>query len=360
MDQATFNRLLSAAAKNGASDIHFKTDSSPAVRVNGAMIPVKCPSLASDDMDRVAQHIMSQGHYKGTVDTLQEWDTSYRIEGVARFRVSLFRQRGHLAAILRVIPFDIPTFESLGCPAVVEKIASEERGLILVTGVAGSGKSSTLAAMTNYMNERQKLHILTIEDPIEFIHPDKLSRISQREVGLDTPSFSSALRAALRQDPDVILVGEMRDMETIDIAIKAAETGHLVLSTVHTTDAMRTVSRIIGAFPPEAQYPTRLRLAEILKATISQRLLPHKSGKGRVLAAEVMVTTLTVQDMIKQPEKMGGLRDYLEKSGAVYGSQSFDQHLLQLMREDKITEEVMLAASSNPADMQRILTLEQE
>ncbi len=360
MDLATFNRLLTAATRGGASDIHLKTGAQPAVRIHGALTNVRSPAFATDDMERIASYIAAYSHYKGDLNELREWDTSYTIDGVARFRVSLYRQRGEFGAVLRIIPFQIPSFESLGVPAVVEKIAAEERGLILVTGVAGSGKSSTLAAIIDHINGKDRKHILTIEDPIEFLHPDKQSRITQREVGIDTGSFSAGLRAALRQDPDVILIGEMRDFETIDIALKAAETGHLVLATLHTTDTMRSISRIVGTFPSDSQYAVRLRLAEALKAIVSQRLLPAtpNAGKKRVLACEVLVSTLALQDMIREPEKMTGFQDYLEKGTGVYGTQSFDQHLLALFREEKITRETMYAAATNPSNLERILNFE--
>jgi twitching motility protein PilT len=241
---------------------------------------------------------------------------------------------------------------------VLEKISQEERGLVLVTGVTGSGKSSTLAAIVNYINQHYRKHIVTIEDPIEFVHEDKYSRITQREIGPDTPDFGKALRAALRQDPDVILVGEMRDAETIEIAIKAAETGHLVLSTVHTQDAYRTINRIIGVFQPEAQTGVRNRLAENLKATVSQRLLPHASGKGRVVAAEIMVSTLSVVEFIKDPNRTSEIKDSLERSHDILGTQSFDMHLVQLMKAGLITEAVAKEAASNPSDFERALAFE--
>ncbi|MHB8876798.1 MAG: type IV pilus twitching motility protein PilT [Myxococcaceae bacterium] len=310
MELATFNQFLTAAVKNGASDVHFKVGSSPALRINGQLLPVKVPALQPEDTERIAAHILGKSHYKGVVADLQEHDTSYVLDGVGRFRASVFRNKGNLAAVMRSIPFVIPDFEKLGLPkAPLEKIAQEERGLILVTGVTGSGKSSTLAAMVHYINQHYRKHILTIEDPIEFLHEDKASRITQREIGPDTPTFSAALRAALRQDPDVILVGEMRDAETIEIAIKAAETGHLVLSTVHTTDCVRTIGRLIGVFPPEGQHGVRTRLADNLRATISQRLLPHASGKGRVVAAEIMISTLSVVEFIKDDRRTHEIKD---------------------------------------------------
>src|SRR5438270_6708845 len=275
MEQRTFNQLLAAAVKNGASDIHLKSGGPPALRISGSLLPVKVPALMPEDTQAIAQFILTAARWKGDIHDLRDWDTSYAVQDVGRFRVNIFRQKGNVAMVLRAIPFEVPTVESLGLPPVVKGMAEFERGLVLGTGVTGSGKSSTLAAILRQINETTRAHILTIEDPIEFLHEDKLSRITQREIGPDTGTFALALRAALRQDPDVILVGEMRDMETIDIALKAAETGHLVLSSAHTTDAARTVNRVVGAYPPEAQPGVRVRLAEMLKACVSQRLLPR-------------------------------------------------------------------------------------
>ena len=359
MELNTFNQFLAAAVKNGASDVHFRVGSSPALRVNGQLLPVKVPALAPEDTSRLATHVLSANRYKGQLDDLTDWDTSYALDGVGRFRVNVFRNKGHLGLIMRSIPFAIPDFQKLGLPTkVMEKISQEDRGLVLVTGVTGSGKSSTLAAIVSYINNHYRKHILTIEDPIEFLHEDKFSRLTQREIGPDTPSFSTALRAALRQDPDVILVGEMRDTETIEIALKAAETGHLVLSTVHTVDCVRTIGRIVGVFPPEGQTGVRNRLADNLKATVSQRLLPHASGKGRVVAAEIMVTTMTVVDYIKDTDKTGHIKDWLEKSHDLLGTQSFDQHLVALLRQGLITKAVALEAASNASDFERALAFE--
>ncbi|MBI5544899.1 MAG: type IV pilus twitching motility protein PilT [Deltaproteobacteria bacterium] len=358
MEQSTFHQLLGAAIRNNASDVHFKVGAPPAFRINGALLPIRAPALASDDLSRICGYVLSAARFKGSLDELTEADASYALEGVGRFRTSVFRQKGNLAAILRAISFTVPTFEQLGLPPVLQSIASEERGLVLVTGVTGSGKSSTLAAIVDHINTHQRRHVLTIEDPIEFIHADKSSRITQREVGPDTPSFAAALKAALRQDPDVILLGEMRDLETIETALRAAETGHLVLSTVHTTDAARTVSRLIGAFPAEAQGGVRQRLAESLRAVVSQRLLPHASGKGRVLAVEILVSTLSMREYIKEPGRIDAIKDYLEKSHELYGTQSFDQHLAMLYRAGSITLETAKAAASNPADFERALHFE--
>ncbi len=358
MELPTFNQFLAAAVKNGASDIHFKVGVAPALRINGQLFPVKVPALHPDDTRRIAEHLCTQCRYTGSIDALQEYDASYALEGVGRFRASIFRNKGNLATILRAIPFNVPDFKKLGLPPVLDKISQEDRGLVLVTGVTGSGKSSTLAAIVNAINQKSRKHILTIEDPIEFLHEDRSSRITQREIGPDTPSFSVALRAALRQDPDVILVGEMRDAETIEIALKAAETGHLVLSTVHTTDCVRTIGRVIGAFPPDAQHGVRIRLADNLRATISQRLLPHASGKGRVAAAEIMVSTLSITEYIRDERRTGEIKDYLEKNRDMLGTQSFDQHLADLLQKKHITLDVAREAATNPADLERALAFE--
>ena len=358
MEQRTFNQLLAAAVKNGASDIHLKAGAPPALRINGSLLPVKVPSLMPEDTQGIAQFILNGNRWKGDIHELRDFDTSYAVDEVGRFRVNIFRQKGNCALVLRVIPFNVPTVESLGLPAVVKSMAEYERGLVLLTGVTGSGKSSTLAAIVRQINETTRAHILTIEDPIEFLHEDKLSRITQREIGPDTGTFAQALRAALRQDPDVILVGERRDLETIDIALKASETGHLVLSTVHTTDAAKTIGRLCDAFPADAQEPLRHRLAENLKGTISQRLLPKAQGKGRVVAAEIMVSTDAIREYITDPERTHEITDYLAKNRDVYGTQSFDQHLSELYKAGSITLDVARAAASNPSDFERALSFE--
>jgi twitching motility protein PilT len=260
-----------------------------------------------------------------------------------------------MAAVLRLIPAEIPTIESLGLPPVLKKIAGFSRGLVLVTGATGSGKSSTLAAMINEINTNCPYHILTIEDPIEFVHPQRRSRISQREVGSDTQSFAQALRAALRQDPDVILVGEMRDPETIDIALKAAETGHLVFSTVHTNDAIKTIGRLVSVFPPEEQRMVRMRLADNLMATISQRLIAKKDGKGMVAAQEIMVSNAAIADCIADPDKTGEINDFITKSKEMTGGQTFDQHLADLYLREVVSLDVAKEASTSPSDFERNL-----
>jgi twitching motility protein PilT len=252
--------------------------------------------------------------------------------------------------VMRVIPFEVPTFDGLSLPPVLARIAQAERGLVLVTGVTGSGKSSTMAALVNYMNANQSKHIVTLENPIEFLHRDIQCSVSQREIGVDTESFRTGLRAALRQDPDVVMVGEMRDAETIDTAMKAAETGHLVLSTLHTPDAHTTITRILAMFPPEEQGITRVRLAESLHAVVSQRLLPRADGKGRVVAAEVMIVTPLVRDLIMDEQRTGEIRDVIAEGRDQYGMQTFDQHLADLVGQGTVTYEVAHAAASRPSD----------
>ncbi len=357
MERETFHKILAAAMKAGASDIHLKVSTPVLFRVNGVLQEVKSPLLTPQDTRSVVETIVSGAHPPVTAEEIREWDGSYSVNGVGRFRVNIYRQRNTFAVILRVIPFEVPTLASLGLPPVLGEIAMEERGLVLITGVTGSGKSSTLAALIDHINEQKRCHIITIEDPIEFIHRNKRSSVSQREIGLDTPSFNKALRAALRQDPDIILVGEMRDTETIDIALRAAETGHLVFSTVHTTDAAKTVGRLISVFPSAEQNMARIRLAENLKATVSQRLLPRKDGKGRVAALEILRMTKHIEECIKDPLKTHEIKDVLEAGRDNYGTQSFDQHLMDLYGEGVISFETARSAATNPSDFERAVLL---
>lgn len=358
MDRETLNRLLTMGVQGGASDIHFRPGDPPGYRINGALRLAKAERLTADDTRNVATLLVADPAVQAGILQIAEYDCSYSVPGVARFRVNIYKQRGSLSAILRIIPAKVPTIEDLKLPPVVQKLAAEERGLVLVTGATGSGKSSTLAAMIDFINRTESLHVLTIEDPIEFVHRNQRASISQREIGTDTESFSGALRAALRQDPDVILVGEMRDTETIDIALKASETGHLVLSTVHTTDATKTIGRLISVFPAEEQTMVRMRLADNLKGSISQRLLPRADGKGRVAALEIMVQTKMVQELIRDPSRTGAIKDVLEKGRDTYGMQSFDQHLTELYRSGAISLETAQAAASNRADFERALSFE--
>jgi twitching motility protein PilT len=354
VESELFHALLSAAVKHGASDIHFRPGAPPMCRVNKQLLPLKINALSASDTESVARLAAGRLLADDALEQLQEFDVSYSLPGVGRFRANIYRQRGSLAIVMRIIPSEVPVLESLGLPPVVQRIAEAERGLVLVTGATGSGKSTTLAAMIRHINDRRTAHILTIEDPIEFLHRGLKSSVSQREVGIDTRNFVMGLRAALRQDPDVILVGEMRDQESIDIALKAVETGHLVFSTVHTTDAAKTVGRIVSAFSPEEQHSARLRLAENLRATISQRLLPRADGRGMVAAVEVMICTGTVREVIAQRIE-GSVRDLIEQGRDQYEMQSFDQHLADLYAQGRITRDVAMQAASNPSDFARRL-----
>ena len=355
LQREQINKLLSAGLSYGASDIHFKVGSPPSYRVNGRIRPLKANSLRPEDTETICRVLLSGVFGVPPIEELREFDTSYSLAGEGRFRVNIFRQRGTLSAILRIIPPTVPEFKDLGLPEIVVKFAEEERGLVLVTGATGSGKTSTLAALINHINKTRPVHILTIEDPIEYAHKNQVGSVSQREIGIDTASFKLALRSALRQDPDVILVGEMRDTETVDIALEAAETGHMVYSTVHTTDAAKTIARLISMFPSEEQDGIRLRLAEVIKGTISQRLLPKADGKGRVLACEILVSTATVREHIRHAEKTAGLIQVIENGRTNYGMQTFDQHIIDLLRSGAITREVALSAASSPADFERAL-----
>jgi twitching motility protein PilT len=354
MNPDHLHNLLGVGVKNGASDIHFRPGDAPIYRVNGVLHPLGDNKLGAQHTRELAGVLMGDSPERNQLDMLNEWDGSYSVPGVARFRINIYRQRGSLAVVLRIIPAEVPTIDALRLPPAIKTIADFDRGLVLVTGATGSGKTSTLAAMVDHVNRNSRKHIITIEDPIEYLHKNQQSSISQREVGTDTSDFKTALRSALRQDPDVILVGEMRDVDTIDIAIKAAETGHLVFSTVHTVDAGSTVSRLISVFPSEQQMGVRLRLAEALKASISQRLLPRADGRGRVLAQEIMMTTANVVHHIREPTLTSGLKDVLAKNRDT-GMQTFDQHITDLFRAGAITREAALAAASNPADFERAL-----
>ena len=344
--------IFKAAIQRGASDLHIKAGDYLRARITGELVPMTQQRLTPDQVKQICLQLIPYQRDRDRIDEITDLDCSWSAPGVGRFRVNVLRQRGTLMAVMRVIPIEIPNFEALKLPPILSAMSMVERGMILVTGVTGSGKSSTLAAMIGHVNATRKKHIITLENPIEFLHRDLNSSITQREVGTDTESFDTGLTAALREDPDVILIGEMRDTVTIDTAMKAAETGHLVFSTLHTTNAVQTISRIIAVFPPHEQAMVRVRLAESLVGVVSQRLLPKKHGRGRIVAAEVMLVTATIRDAMLDKEKSGEIYDLIGEGREQYGSQTFDQHLMDLVNSDQVSFETAMAAANNPADFE--------
>ncbi|OFW06037.1 MAG: type IV pili twitching motility protein PilT [Acidobacteria bacterium RIFCSPLOWO2_02_FULL_68_18] len=341
------NDLLKAAVERGASDLHLKAGSYPMVRVRGDLAPLSQERLSHDDMVAISQTVLPAEVREKFADT-HEVDLAYGIAGLGRFRCNIFQQRGTLGMTFRVIPMRVLTIAELMLPPVLKRVAHEERGLVLVTGTTGSGKTTTLSSMIDEINTTATVNIMTIEDPIEYLHRDKRSIICQREVGTDTTSFAQALRSALRQDPDVILVGEMRDFETIETALLAAETGHLVFSTLHTLDATETINRIITVFPTHQQQQVRIQLASVLKAVISQRLMPRADGKGRVPAVEVMIATPFIRDCILDRDKTSQIRGAIAQGTSQYGMQTFDQSIFFLYEQKFVTAEEALRWATNP------------
>ena len=340
--------LLKIAIEREASDLHLKAGNHPIIRVHGTLIPLTAfPRLSSKDTFELGEQLLTD-FQKDRLKQDLDIDLAYSLPGFGRFRGSIFYQRGSMAISLRIIPLEVKTIRQLLLPEVLEKIALYQRGLVLVTGTTGSGKTTTLAAMIDHINTYRKENIITIEDPIEYLHKDKKSTISQREVGMDVTSFSRGLRATLREDPDIILVGEMRDLATIATANLAAETGHLVLSTLHTLDAPESINRIISVFAPHHQRQVRLQLAGILKAVISQRLIPRMDGQGRVPAVEAMISTPYIQECIQDREKTALIRDSISTGVSQYGMQTFDQSIFQLYRDSYISFEQGLRYSSSP------------
>jgi len=344
------NNLLKAAVEKKASDLHLKVGNHPILRVDGHLTPMTDqPKISQEDAISVAFSIMSNAQ-KQRFKEKNEIDLAHSAAGLGRFRVNIFQQRGTISLVFRVVPTKILTIEELNLPSVLEKLSMEPRGLILVTGTTGSGKSTCLSALIDHINRNRTDNIITIEDPIEFLHRDRKSLVSQREIGNDTESFSYALRSALRQDPDVILVGEMRDFETISTALVAAETGHLVMSTLHTIDATETINRIISVFPPYQQKQVRLQLASVIKGIVSMRLVPRIDGKGRVPGVEILIATQTVRECIIDPDKTRRIHDVIASGASQYGMQTFDQSLYDLYQKKLISYEEALRWCTNPED----------
>jgi twitching motility protein PilT len=354
MAHAALDAYLSALADAEGSDLHVKVASPPRLRVNGVLRRIPgAPDVTPEDTEEMVAGIMApeaMARFRSSPDA----DFAYTVPGVGRFRVNAFRQRGSVALVFRLVRTSAASFAELGLPDVVGRLALEHRGLVLVTGPTGSGKTTTLAAMVDHINRNRECHIMTIEDPIEVLHTDQVASINQREIGVDAGSFSTAMRAAMRQDPDVILVGEMRDEETVSAALSAAETGHLVLSTLHTIDAAETVNRIVDFFPPHQQAQIRVALAGAVKGTLCQRLVPTADGEGRVAALEIMVSNGRVQQCILDPQLTGELHDIIA-DGDYYGMQTFDQALVRLLEQGSIDLRGAMAAASHPHDLKVML-----
>ena len=346
---------LRYVVEHEGSDLHVKVPSPPMARIHGELQPIEgMDGLTPEDTEAALAHILVEPRLREEFENDGEADFSFSIQGLSRFRVNAFRQRGSISIVCRAIPFQVRSIEDLALPDAIRALAEEQRGIILLTGTTGSGKSTTLAAMIDHINSRWPRHIVTLEDPIEYLHRDKLSIINQREVGQDTESFARAMRRVLRQDPDVILVGEMRDEETVRTALSAAETGHLVLSTLHTLDATETINRIIDFFPPHLQMQARVMLAATLRGAVGQRLVSRAGGDGRVAVCEVMMVTGRIQDLILNPEETGRITEVISE-GDYYGMQTFDQALLKQVMAGNVTEETALTAASSPHDFKLML-----
>ena len=340
--------IIKAAVERGASDLHIKAGDVFRARIDGKLVPLTKQRLTPDQTKAIALRLIPIEEDRKRIDTITDYDCSWGAPGVGRFRVNILRQRSSFMVVMRVIPFEVPTFETLGLPPVLAEIAENERGLILVTGTTGSGRTSTMAALVNHINQELNKHIVTLENPIEYLHRDLNSSVTQREIGSDTRSFSMGLRSALRQDPDVIMIGEMGDAEAVDTGLKAAENGRLVIATLHTPDATTTVSRLVAMFPPEEQEVARMRLADALCAVVSQRLLPRANGEGRCVAVEIMLSTAEVRELVRDRARMGELKERMEEDREELGTQSFDQHLLALVAEGVVTLETAKAATPDP------------
>ena len=347
--------IIKVAVERGASDLHIKAGDVFRARIDGKLVPLTKQRLTPDQTKAIALRLIPVEADRKHIDHLRDYDCSWGAPGIGRFRVNILRQRSSFMVVMRVIPFEVPTIDKLDLPPVLERVAEADRGMILVTGVTGSGKSSTMAAIVNHINQKLNKHIVTLENPIEFLHRDLTGSVTQREVGSDTDSYAVGLRAALRQDPDVILIGEMRDAETVDTAIKAAETGHVLISSLHTPDATTTVARLVAMFPPEDQEVVRVRLSDALHAVVSQRLLPRADGQGRCPAVEVMVCTPEIRDQIRDRSRMVEIRDSMEAGREEFGMQTLEHHLVELARDGVVSMEAAKAAALNAADFEHLL-----
>ncbi len=344
-----FKTVLEQLVRRGASDLHLKVGRPPTLRVNGDLEPMDQPALRPEDLKTLAEQLMTARQVK-LFSEEKECDFAVGVPGIGRFRVNVYQQRGSLCFAMRAIPYQARTIEELNLPPVLKEIALKPRGLVLVTGITGSGKSTALAAMIQHINEHRKANIITIEDPIEFLHRDISCHINQREVGTDTSNFSQALRRVLRQDPDVILIGEIRDLDTLDTALKAADTGHLVFSTLHTTDATQTINRVLSFYPPHQQAEVRFSLASALQAVISLRLVPRSDKPGRIPAAEVLINTATVRDQIRDMSKTLNIPELIKEGTVQYGMQSFDQSLMQHYTRGIVSYESALFYATSPSE----------
>jgi len=358
LSEEMFHSFLQLAVKRQASDVHFEVGYPPTYRVFGELLAAKYPPLTHADTESIANFVLQAPGAGFTPLDFREVDRSYSLPGVSRFRASIFKQRGSWGAVMRTIPFQIPDFDLLNLPPVVKTISEARRGLIIVSGATGNGKSTTIASIINNVIQQERLHVITVEDPIEFIFPPGKGLVIQREVGADTASYTDALRAALRQDPDIIMVGELRDREAADICLKAAETGHLVITSLHTPDVPRAIGRLVGLFPADEQDTVRARLADNLQAVLALRLLMRSDSTGLVPAVEALLATSSVREMIRDPNKVNELLKYMETAGADLGMHSFDQYLYKLAEAKKIGIETALANATKRADLERQLMIE--
>jgi twitching motility protein PilT len=354
MSQVTLHQLLKTMVERGGSDLHVTTNSPPQIRIDGKLTPLDLPPLNAPETKQLAYSVLTDAQKHRFEESL-ELDLSFGIKGLARFRANIFNQRGAVAAVYRQIPYEILSFKDLGLPTVVEEISARPRGLVLVTGPTGSGKSTTLAAMIDKINRERHEHIITIEDPVEFLHSHKACVVNQRELHADTHSFTNALKSALRQDPDVVLIGEMRDLETIESALRIAETGHLTFGTLHTNSAAQTINRVVDVFPAHQQPQIRAQLSFVLEGILCQALLPRANGKGRVMAMEILVPNPAIRNLIRE-DKIHQIYSMMQTGQSKYGMQTFNQSLATLYFKRQITLQVALSRSSNPDELQEMIS----